>query len=82
MTHHVPQYRVLQGSVANHQVEGIGARHGVELRSTFGCIQFKLVLTLAVWLGHKHHLLACFLVVQSDEGLTKRTSNEFRLLYQ
>lgn len=71
MTHHVPEDRVLQGGVTNHQVEGVRARHGVEFRFPLSCVQFKLVLTLAVRLGHKHHFLARFLVVQSDEGLTQ-----------
>lgn len=72
MTHHVPEDRVLQGGVANHQVEGVRARHGVEFRFPLSCVQFELVLILAVRLGHKHHFLARFLVVQSDKGLTQK----------
>lgn len=88
-THHVPEDGVLQSGVAHHQVEGVGARHGVEFRLALGRVQLELVLTLAVRLGHEHHLLARFLVVQSHEGLTRETQersckhskqpNEFRL---
>ena len=69
--HHVPQDGVLQGGVAHHEVQGVGARYGVKLRLALRHVQLKLVEVLAVGLCHKHDLLARLLVEQSDKSLEK-----------
>lgn len=68
-TYHIPQDGILQGSVPNDEVEGIGTRDGVELGFPLCCVQLKLVQILAVGFSHKHDLLASFLVEQSYKSL-------------
>jgi len=50
-------------------VQGVGAGNRVELGFALGDVQLKLVQILAVGFGHKHDLLASFLIVQLDESL-------------
>lgn len=75
VTHHIPKDGILQSGVADDKGEGVGAGHRVELRLALRCVQFKLIQILVVRFCHKHNLLASFLIVQPDKGLTKRTKS-------
>lgn len=75
VTHHIPKDGILQSGVADDKGEGVGPGHGVELRLALRCVQFKLVQVLIVRFCHEHNLLASFLIVQPDKGLTQRTQS-------
>lgn len=75
VTHHIPKDGILQSGIADDKGEGVGAGHGVKLGLALRCVQFKLVQVLVVRFCHEHNLLASFLIVQPDKGLTKRTQS-------